>query len=415
MENCFINQPQVLVLCQLFYPELVSTGQTLTELCEVLSDWGADVEVVCGPLTVLDQKTRVSRNMEYKGIKIKRVWGTRFPKLRFLGKLFNQVTYAISLFFYLLFDFSKRPILVLTNPPFLGAICAIQRVIGGKPFIYLAFDIYPDTAIKLGVIKENGLISGLWDRINRFILKQSSAVIVLGRCMKKVILSKGKGINSLPEKIHVIHIWSDDRHIHPADEIENPYTHKWNLDGKFVVSYSGNMGRVHDMETIMGAARELRDNQYIVFLFIGEGYKKQWMIDYARNWKLANCQFHTYVERKEIGYSLSCANIGLVSLVSGQEGLSVPSKTFGILAAGVPVIAIMSANSEIALVVKENDCGIVVEPGDIQGLAEVIVRLCFDSELAENFKKNALNTIQARYNIRNAAEKYFSIIRSLQY
>jgi len=409
------NSSRVLILCQLFYPELVSTGQTLTELCEVLIDLGIDIEVVCGPPTILDGRTKVPRYLEYKGIKIKRVWGTRFPKLTFIGKFINQVTYALSVFFHLIFDFSKRPILVVTNPPFLGAICAMLRVFGGKSYIYLVFDVYPDTAIKLGVLREKGIIAKLWDWWNRIILKHASAVIVLGRCMKEVIVSKGKGTNSLSDKIHLIHVWSDDRLIQPVERKENPYIKKWNLEGKFVVIYSGNMGRFHDMETIMEAAKELKENKYILFLFIGEGYKKKWMEEYVNKWKLTNCQFHTYADRKDLGISLACAHVGLVSLTAGQEGLSVPSKTFGILAAGVPVIGIMSQTTEIALIIEENNSGIVVEPGDVKGLVNTILKLYTDRDLREKMGQNGRTAIDKKYNLKAAAMKYKHIIESLQY
>jgi len=222
-------------------------------------------------------------------------------------------------------------------------------------------------------------------------------------------------ISSLQDKIHLVHVWSDDRKIQPLDRINNPFIKKWNLNGKFVVSYSGNMGRFHDLETIMESARELKVNKNILFLFIGEGYKKKWMEEYAKKWKLSNCQFHTYVNRDDLGLSLACAHVGLVSLLPGQEGLSVPSKTFGILAAGVPVIAVMPRTSEIALIMEENNCGIVVEPGDVPGLVNSIVRLYNNSELCKILGKNAIEAIKSKYSLKNAALKYFSIIESFQY
>ena len=134
--------PKVLVLCQLFYPELVSTGQTLTELCEQLVPLGVDVHVVCGPPTVLNRKSKTPKYIEYNGIHIRRVWGTRFPKLNLIGRIVNQLTFAVSVFFYLLFHRPRKPILVLTNPPFLAVSCAILRALKiGEPYIYLVFDV----------------------------------------------------------------------------------------------------------------------------------------------------------------------------------------------------------------------------------------------------------------------------------
>jgi len=404
----------VLILCQLFYPELISTGQTLTELAEELVKLGMDVDVVCGPPTISDRKSKAPRFLSHQGIRVRRVFGTRFSKLSLTGKFLNQSTYALSAFLHLLFSHAKKPVLVLTEPPFLGFICAVLKKVKGRSYIFVVFDVYPDVAVKLGVLKEKGLIARLWNWANRFILENASHVIVLGRCMKNVILNKGKEIKSIPSKTHMVHIWSDDRLVKPVEKEKNPFIKKWNMDGKFVAGYSGNMGRVHDMETIMEAARALNENKDICFLFIGEGYKKRWMEEYAGRWKLGNCQFHGYVEREEHGLSSACADVGLVSLFPGQEGLSVPSKTFGLMAAGIPVIGIMNRNSEIALVIEENDCGVVIDPGNVEGLVEIILKLHSNPELCQALGKNGLLAIRNKYNLKNAARKYYSILRSIQ-
>jgi glycosyltransferase involved in cell wall biosynthesis len=283
-----IIKPRLLVLCQLFYPELVSTGQTLTELCEELAVRGVDVEVICGPATVIDRKKKIPKHINYKGIKIKRVWGTRFPKLNLFGRIINQITYAFSVLFSLLRDKSRRPILVLTNPPFLAFICALLRRLGSKPYIYLVFDVYPETATRLGLVKEKALIVKLWNLLNRFTFKHADKVIAIGRCMQELLMEKFGNLNN---KLEIVHVWSDDKLIQSSAQKPNPLKEKWGIKDKFVITYSGNMGRFHDMETIMEAVKALKDNEKILFLFIGEGFKKRWMEDFARKYKLTNCRF----------------------------------------------------------------------------------------------------------------------------
>jgi len=173
------------------------------------------------------------------------------------------------------------------------------------------------------------------------------------------------------------------------------------------------MGRFHDMETIMEAVKELNDYKDIVFLFIGEGYKKLWMMQFAEQWQLSNCQFHRYVRRELLGFSLSSSHLGLVCLSKGQEGLSVPSKTFGLLAAGVPVIAVMSEKSEIARVILEEECGLVVEPGDKDDLRKAILSLYNNREKLTYMGRNARKTIDTKYNLRSAAQEYYSLINKL--
>jgi len=406
------TKPRALILCQLFYPELVSTGQTLTELCERLAESGVDIEVVCAPPTVVDRKTKVPRRMEHKGIKIRRVWGTRLPKLNLIGRITNQLTFASSAFLYLLFNPPRKPILVLTNPPFLAVICAILRKLRlSGPYIYLIFDVYPETAVRLGVLKENSLLSRLWESVNRLSLENADSIVVIGRCMQDVIKNKLARFGLQPDgKLTHIPVWSDDRLIRAAVGKPNPFVKRWQLQDKFTVGYFGNMGRFHDMETIMAAAWQLKDSKDIVFLFVGEGHKKQWMLGFAEKHRLDNCRFYTYVDRKDLGYALSVVDVGLVSLLYGQEGLSVPSKTFGMLAAGVPVIGVMSPKSEIARILREQQCGIVVTPGREEELADKILELYNNRERLRRMGKNASRAIENKYSLGNVSRQYLDLI-----
>jgi len=410
------KNPELLLLCQLFYPELISTGQTLTELCEELTARGMRIEVVCGPPTIMDRNSKIPRHIDHRGIRITRVWGTRFPKLNLPGRIINQITFAVSVFFYLLFDRSKRPVMVLTNPPFLAVSCALLRTLRiGNPYIYLIFDVYPDTAVHLGLLKKRGLLTRIWNRTNAFVFKHSAAIIVIGRCMRDVIAAKIKSHERNGEKIHNIHVWSDDRLILSARGKPNPFLEKWNLKDKFVVGYFGNMGRFHDLETIMEAAKILKEQENIVFLFVGEGQKKQYAMDFTAKWHLTNCRFHTYVDRENLGFSLSTANLSLVSLSAGQEGLSVPSKTFASMAAGVPIIAIMSPKSEIARIVVENECGLVVELDDPEKLANTILSLYHNRKKLKIMGDKARRAIDTKYNLRSAAQAYYELIGNVNH
>ena len=414
VDRCRKN-PKLLVLCQLFYPELVSTGQTLTELCEELANDGIDIEVVCGQPTVLNKGKKVAKYINYRSIKIRRVWGTRFPKLNLIGRILNQLTFTLSVFFWLLIHRPKNPILVLTNPPFLAISCAVLRALRiGGPYIYLVFDVYPDTAVRLGVLKENGFVSRCWERLNAFVFRQASAIVVIGRCMQDVIEQKAKKFGLiLDDKLHHISVWSDDKFISSASDRENPLRKKWDIEGKFVVAYFGNMGRFHDMETIIRAAEILKDNKDICFLFVGEGHKKQATIEYATRHNLQNCLFDTYVDREDLGHLMHLADVGLVSLLEGQEGLSVPSKAFGLMAAGVPIIAVMSDKSEIARIVREENCGTLVKPGEKKVLADCIFQLYNDKDRLEQMSANASRATNSKYNLGKVSARYLDLIEQV--
>ncbi len=415
VKNQDVKPLELLIACQLFYPELVSTGQTLTELAEQLAAQGVDVEVLCGPPTVWGQGEKVAKHMVHQGIRIRRVWGTTFPKLSLAGRLVNQLSFTASAFLYLLLRRPKRPILVLTNPPFLAFACATLRVLGlGPAYLYLIFDVYPETAVRLGLLRERSWLTWTWERLNRFAYRHASAMIVIGRCMRDVVHRKlNQGGIPVNGNLRQIHVWCDDRAIRPVPRRINPLAVTLGVQDKFVVGYFGNMGRFHDVETILEAAESLRHERDIVFLLVGEGHKKQWAMRYARARGLDNCRFHGYVARELLSRLLSLADVGLVSLLNGQEGLSVPSKTFGLMAAGVPVLAVVPRGSEIARVVQEEGCGLWFEPGCSEGLAQGILELRRDRETARAMGANGRRAIESKYSLGRASRQYLDLLKAV--
>jgi glycosyltransferase involved in cell wall biosynthesis len=408
---------KIKIVSQLFFPELVSTGQSMTQLAESLKERGFEIEVICGPPTLLETKGRVEKTINYNGILIHRVFSTRFPKLKFWGKLINHITFSLSVFFTLLKEPRKSMILTITNPPFLPFICALARIFGGPRFIVKVADVYPDTAVKLDMISSTGFINLVWSWLNKLVFKKAEALIVLGRCMES--LMKGKIKKKHQDKIKPIHIWTDDEliiarmnelNLKPSEL----YMKKWNLEGKFIVLYSGNLGRFHDLETIMYAAKELNQiDPDILFLFVGEGYKKSWCETFSQENILENCRFETYVPRSDQADVLSCVNCGVVSLDERMVGISVPSKTYAIMAASQPVLAILPKTSEIAMMIEETNSGRVIENGDVKALCSHILELKNDKNLNHSLGENAAEAIQTKYSLKKAAQEYDNLISNL--
>jgi len=406
-------KPKVTILCQLFYPELVSTGQTLTELGEELSSMDVDVEVVCGPPSVVD-RSRPPREMEHNGILIHRTWGTQFPKLSLPGKLSNLVTFALSSTCRVLLSRDASPLLILTNPPFLAVAGVLCRWIRRRPYIFLVFDVYPDVGRELGVIKPGGLLERAWDVLNRVLYRNASHVIVLGRCMADVVRRPNKLGPLAEDRLHVIHMWSDDRTIRAVPRSSSNLLKEWGLEDKFVVQYSGNMGRIHDIETILQAAWTLRERRDIHFQFIGEGYKKRLVQSFLQEKQLGTCSVRTYVPREQLPDSLAAASVGIVSLLPACTGLAVPSKIYGVMAAGRPVIGLMDPGGEAARAVMGSESGVILQPGDVQGLVNAIVDLAGNPEKCREMGERGRRAIDERYSLHAAALQYREVIASLQ-
>ena len=404
---------EILIICQMFYPELISTGQTLTEFAESLVQKGRTVSVVCGPRTLRDTHLKTPKLITHKSISIRRVWSTQFSKLSFIGKLVNHLSFAHFVFWHLIFrDLRQSRLIVLTNPPFLGWLVAALSCIKMFKFDYLIFDLYPDTAIECKVISKNGLISKLWNRLNNWVYDKATTIIVIGRCMKERLLTKLN--SSQVEKIRHLPMWCDTQLMLQTipDIMNNLFRKRWGKNSDFLISYSGNLARFHDINSILLAAKSLnKTHPSITFCFIGEGYRKQEVVSFIDDHNLTNCYVETYVERDQLASSLSAADVGLVSLMNGHEGLSVPSKTYGILAVGNPVLGLLPEQSEIAKLLIETPCGLVSEPLDWKGLKENILFLYNNPSDTKQLGKNGQQSIKETYHVGHATDRYIAWIK----
>jgi glycosyltransferase involved in cell wall biosynthesis len=259
----------------------------------------------------------------------------------------------------------KRPDIIIaeTDPPLLGALGALLKRRWNCRLVYNVRDLYPDIAIANGALKSRFLL-GLLERANRFSYRSADCVIVLGEDMRQRLLAKGVA----PEKIALVPDWVDCRNIRPMPSSR----FRSQFGQSFVVMYSGNLGLSQQLETVLDAAVYLRDDSLIRFVLVGEGARKPWLIDRARHLGLRNLDFLPYRPKEELAESLSAGDLHLVPLFPGAAGCVVPSKIYGILAAGRPFVAIMEDSAEIARLARENSIGFVVQPGDADGLARTI-------------------------------------------
>src|SRR5205085_2807579 len=282
MEKTGKNSYDLRIVCQLFYPEMVSTGQTLTELAEELSSYQLKLKVIASQPTVLGNKDVIPKVIEHNNITIKRTWSTRFSKLSFLGKLTNLTSFFITASLEVLTKDRKVPLLLLTNPPYLSMLGRISKFFFNTNYGVLLFDIMPEQAELLNIIRPNGLFSRIWKSINHYWYKKASYVVVLSRdmlegAMENAKLNGTKNEKECRDKTHIIHVWSDDRLIKPIKKADSIMAKELDVVDKFVIQYSGNHGRFHDIETLLGITKALDGNDKVVFQYIGEGYKKKFV------------------------------------------------------------------------------------------------------------------------------------------
>ena len=307
----------------------------------------------------------------YRGVRVERAWATSFGKNSVAGRLTDYFTFYVGAAWNLLTLPRHDIVMALTLPPLIGLLALVVCRLRGMKLVALVEDIYPDVGVALGTFSEGGLLARLLDRLNRLVLSKADRVIVLGDCMREKVAAKiGSGAEG---RIDVIHNWADGKKIRPlAAGEKNCFVEEHDLQGRFVVQFSGNFGMVNDFDTPLEAARLLKDRADIIFLFIGDGVRAGEIREFVSRHELPNVRVLPYQPRENLLYSLAAGHAHLVTLAEGLAGLSVPSKTYGILAAGRPVIFVGDPGSDIARLVAEHNCGAVVRTGQATQLAGII-------------------------------------------
>ncbi len=226
-------------------------------------------------------------------------------------------------------------------------------------------DLYPEVGIALGRLKP-GLLTRLLFWATQVGLKRADRIVVLGEDMRQRVLARGID----PAKITLVPNWVDTIQIRPIQPNET-LRRAWELNGEFVVMYSGNLGLSQGLEDVLAAARELR-NEPVRFVLVGEGAAREQLMAKAREWGLKNVQFRSYEPKSRLSVSLGTADLHLIPLRRGLAGYIVPSKLYGILAAGKPYVAAVDADSEVARVTRTERTGVVIAPDEAGPLVDAI-------------------------------------------
>ena len=363
-------RPRVLFLNRSYWPDAEATGQLLTELCEDLADQ-FDVTVVAGQPNQNPTGCKFVRNGSQirNNVVIRRVWHTRFPKSFLPGRAVNLLSYLFSAS---LAAFGvRRPdiVVVETDPPLLCLLGGLLRRCRRTKLVVYLQDIYPDLAVALGKLPQSWVTRAL-RKLMFGVYRRADRVVVLSRDMKQLLIDAGVPA----DRIQCIPNWIDTNTVYPVKQ-DNPFRREQDLDGQFVVMYSGNLGLCQRLETVIEAADRLRQRDDILFLFVGDGVLKPRLVEMAREKGLSNVRFLPYQPKDRIAQSLSAADLHLVPLDPRIASCLMPSKLYGILACGTPVLAIAPEDCELAELTREHDVGVVVPPGEPEALAEAILRL----------------------------------------
>ncbi len=357
------RRPRLLVLNQYYWPGVEATAHLLSELCEALAA-DFDVTVVTGRLLGHDE---LPDEEERNGVRIVRVRSTAYERSQLHLRAANYATYLAESVRRAARE--RRPDLVLcmTDPPIVGDIGLLVARRFGVPLLVIAQDVFPEIAVQLERL-ENPLLVGVLRSLVGLYLRRADRIVAIGETMKRRLEQKG----AAPERITVIPNWVDAQAIAPQP-LDNPWARRHDLVGRFVVMHSGNVGHAQDLETLVRSATFLRDLDDLRVVVVGFGARHADTVALAERLDVADLvRFLPYQSRDVLSQSLSSARLHFVGLAKGLAGYVVPSRVYGILAAGRPVVVGADADSETARLVAEAGCGVVVPPGRPELVAAAI-------------------------------------------
>jgi colanic acid biosynthesis glycosyl transferase WcaI len=362
---------RILLINQFYPPDTAATGQLLADVAQYLAAQDYDVHVICSKGSYAGGDLR-EKDSSIRNLTVHRVHASKWGRGNLAGRIVDYLSFYVSAFLKVQTMPHMDVCLALTTPPFIGLIASFMKRKRGTRFLLWTMDLYPEIAVALSVLKKDSLLHNITKRISAKLYKRADAIISLGEIMSKRLLEAGADQN----KILTVHNWVPGEVIKPPkDESFNKFKSEHGLTDKLVYMYSGNLGMGHELEIIFEALMHMDapgDNIPIRMVFVGKGKMRASLERLAANLNIDWVDFVDPVPLNELSDTIAAGDVHIVSQKPGTEGLIVPSKIYGILAAGRPSIFIGPPECEVANILKESGSGIQVEHDDISALAEAL-------------------------------------------
>lgn len=368
---------RVLLVNQFYPPDVAATGQLLADLAEALVARGHEVHVLCSQRAYGGGDAHYPAEQTMAGVQVHRVGGTGFGRRTVIGRL---VDYAG---FYLLS--AQRALalprmdacLCLTTPPFIGLIgLMLARLRGTRPLLW-SMDLYPEVLAACGGMRSGSLLYRLLARLARALYRRCERIVSIGDVMTRRLVAAG----ARPETVVTVSHWVPGEQVYPVEpDAASDLRRSWGLDGSPVLMYSGNLGAGHELDTAVRAVAGLETCEPLTLLFVGNGRARGRTERLAAELRTPRVHFRPPQPLDRLSESLAAGDVHLVSQREGTQGVLVPSKLYGILAAGRAILFVGPEDCEAAQTVRSAGAGLVVAPADVAGLQAAIRRLLSDAE-----------------------------------
>ncbi|MGF7069772.1 glycosyltransferase involved in cell wall biosynthesis [Priestia megaterium] len=373
------DKKKLLIYAHYYIPDVASTGQILRELAEgMIHEF--DITIVCVVPSytgkVADEyKKKIFYKEEVNGVKVIRIRVPEFSKSNKISRVKNILSYFIGAMIATFKVGKMDYVYSISQPPILGGLLGVWgKWMKRAKYIYNIQDFNPEQTMAVGYSK-NKLVLKAMMMFDKFSCRQADKVIVVGRDMVETLKGRFKG-RKVPNHTF-INNWIDEKEIYPlpADhEKVVAFKAKYGLQDKFIIMYSGNLGLYYDLENLMNVIEKFKDRDDVVFAFIGEGTIRESLVQYKEKNNLQNVRFIPYQDKADLIYSLNAGDVHWCLNAKGIKGVSVPSKLYGIIAAGKPILGALEEGSEARLIIEETQCGYVTEPGNYNEIEKLIQR-----------------------------------------
>lgn len=405
---------EYLLVVQYFHPDTASTGQLMTDLAVGLQKRGLNMTVLTTqPNYHSGDLNRQPHREEFEGVDVMRIRAPQVRQSSLLRRAFNWIVYTCWMSVVLLLSRSNhdRHVIFVSNPPFFplvaGAVCVLRR----WEYTYIVYDLWPEKGVEFGFYSERGIVDRIWSALQKQIFSYAKTIVTLGPKMKEGISDYSED-EALRNKMEIIDNWADAKYIEPRKKSDNFFSKEHGLIDKFSLLYSGNIGFFHDLETVIESAANF-DSGELKVLIIGEGDNKKNIQKKAQTLGVAGetVEFLPYQPKENLPYSLTSADVSIVTVQKGFEGTCVSSKLYTALAAGQPVLVVAQPDSDEARIVQSYDAGKTVEPENSTKLAEEIQDWMQNPELVDRQGTNAREAFENQFTKEKSIDAYHEVLK----
>jgi len=402
---------RLIFINRFFFPDHSATSQILSDLAFYLAGTGREVHVITGSQVYDDPRASLPAHEIIGGVCVHRIASTRFGRAGLFGRSVDYGSFYLSAWHGLAGLARRNDIIVAeTDPPLISVVAMTAARRSGSRLVNWLQDVYPEVAVELGVPLLGGPVAAVLAALRNRSLRYAVANVVVGDLMNERVRSFGIAA----ARIHAIPNWCDDGEIRPVAREHNPLREAWGLGDKFVVGYSGNLGRAHEIGTVLAAAEQLRGDPRMVFLMIGGGKLFDELARTVTARRIESLfRFVPYQDKTALKYSLTLPDIHWISLEPKLEGLIVPSKFYGIAAAGKPMVVIGAADGELGRLVRQHACGVVILPGDGAALVATLSRLSRDAAALADMGARARGMLETHFARAKAIERWRDLLDAL--